>query len=661
MVVFGILIVRLWFLQIMEGATKMDESKKNQTRTIKISAPRGIFYDRNGLILVSNRISHNVSVVPEDIKDKPEVLSLLSGILKISEADLKEKIKPNPKHPISPYQYIPIAKDLDPDTVIKLREAKLDLPGVEVDEVPIRFYPYGEFASHLFGYIREINEEELSKFKDRNYQLGDTIGKFGLERSYEESLRGTDGGKVFEVDILGRPLRQLEFKDPKPGNNLSLTIDQKIQAVAEKALDDELKFLQKYSKYKNARSGAVLALDPRNGNILAMASKPGFDPNIFVGTITTDEAQKLFNNKLYPLTNRAIQGEFAPGSTFKPITVFSALMENKVTPTEKFYCNGYDPIWGKKFKCWVVDSQTGPKKHGAEAVDEGLKNSCNIVMAELGRRVGPDALARYSRFFGLGKPTGINLYPNESSGFVPDTAWKQKAKHEEWYPMETGHFSIGQGFLTVTPIQLAQVYAAIANNGKVYRPRIVSRITEPNGRTEVTFKPQLILDLKISKDVKDIIQKGLEEVVAEGGTASGAFQGFPLNKYPVAGKTGTVQRTNYDNNAVFACYAPSVKPQIVVVVFIEQGGSGSGAAAPVARKILEAYFNVNQKPVIPIKEQPSSSQTTPASQQQSDDQSSDNQSNDVSDVDTVNDHSNTNTKPPTLALPSPAQLNTENQ
>jgi penicillin-binding protein 2 len=600
MIIFGVLLVRLWFLQIMEGTVNMVKSKEIQTRTIKINAPRGIFYDRYGRILASSRISHNVSVVPDDIKKRPEVLSLLCRILNVPEEAIQEKLKPDPRHPRNRYQYIPIARDVDPVTVIKLLEAKLDLPGVEVDEVPVRSYPFGEFACHLFGFIREINDQELSQNKDK-YRLGDLIGKSGLERTYEQYLRGEDGGKDFEVDIYGRP-SLLRNREPKPGNNLKLTIDQKVQAAAEKALKEQLTFLQKYSKWHNAKSGAIIALDPRNGDILAMVSEPGFDPNIFIGIISPEMAQKLYRNKLNPTLNRVTQGEFAPGSTFKPITVYSALMENKVSLKDRFYCNGYDAVWGKKLPCWVAKSANGPREHGVETVVEGLKNSCNAVMAELSRRVGADNLAKFARFFGLGRPTGLNLYPTESLGLVPDPEWKEKNKKEPWYPVESGQFAIGQNALTVTPLQLAQVYAAIATNGKMYKPRLVTKITSPSGQEVASFKPQLIADLHIPAEAKDIIQQGLQEVVDVGGTAAGAFIGFPLKEIPVAGKTGTAQRPPYDDNAIFACYAPAAKPEIVIVVLVEQGGSGSSGAAPVGRKILDAYFEAKIKKIKGVKE-----------------------------------------------------------
>lgn len=593
--VFLILFVRLWILQIMEGATIMARSRENQTRVIRINAPRGIFYDRNGEILVTTRISRNVSVVPDDLKNKPEVIALLSRILKMPETEIREKLKPDPKTSINnPYQYVTIKKDIDPTTVIKLLEAQLDLPGVEVDEIPLRYYKYGEFASHLFGYIREVNDQELQELKGEGYRLGDLIGKSGLERTYEQYLRGVDGGKIFEVDIHGRRIGKLETRDPEPGDNLHLTINYKVQQAAEEALEEQLLYLQKNTKYRRAKSGVALAIDPRNGDILALVSKPGYDPNLFVGSLTQEVFDKIYKSPLFPLMNRAIRGEFAPGSTFKPITVLSALMEKKATINDHFYCNGYDPIWKSKFKCWTVSSKT-VTVHGRQNIIDGLKNSCNIVMAELSRRVGPDMLAKYSRLLGLGRVTGLNLYPGEKAGLVPDPDWKRKnTRDKKWYPLETLHFGIGQGYLTVTPLQLAQVYAAIADNGKVFRPRVVTKITDSFGKVVKSYRPTVTSNLRIPPEDLAIVKKGLEEVVSEG-TAAAFFRGFPLDRIPVAGKTGTAQRPPYDNTAVFAAYAPADKPEIVIVTLVEQGGSGSSGAAPIARKMLEAYFNLDSK------------------------------------------------------------------
>lgn len=592
--IFFILLLRLWFLQIMQGATIMLRSRENQTRIFRINAPRGIFYDRNGKVMVSTRISHNVMIVPDDVKDKPEVIALLSKILNISEAEIRDRLKPNSAKNRTPYQYIPIVKDVDPTTVVRLLEAKMDLPGVEVDEVPVRCYEHGEFACHLFGYIREINDKELVQLKNDGYRQGDIIGKNGLEKTYEKYLRGVDGGIIFEVDIRDRPLRRLENREPQPGNNLQLTIDEKLQETAEKALDDEFAYLQANSRYKKAQSGLALALDPRTGDVLAMVSKPGYDPNIFTGPIPRNVAQQLYNNSLHPLTNRVLQGEFAPGSTFKPLVVTTAFMEGKVTLEDRFFCNGYDGHRGFP-KCWTVTNTVKVPIHGSENIIDGIKNSCNIVMSELSRRVGINTLVKYARNFKFGKPTGINLAPGEKSGFVPDPEWKRRRYKEPWYAPETAYMAIGQGALTVTPLQLAQFYMAIANDGKIYRPRLVSKITNAMGEEIAGFKPELVANIKIAPEANAIVKEGLKEVISIG-TGMGAFRGFPLDKYPVAGKTGTAQKPPYENNGVFACFAPADKPEIVIVVLVEQGGSGSLAAEPVARKMLETYFNIDTTP-----------------------------------------------------------------
>ncbi len=593
-VIFLLLGIRLWYLQIIKGTIYVAAALNNQTRVQKILAPRGIIYDRTGETLVNSRISYNISVVPDDIKERPEVLEALSKIIKIPFVELQARLEIDPRNH-NKYQYFPIAKDIDAETMMKVFEAKLDLPGVEVDKVLVRNYPYGEFASHLLGYIREINSRELEKMRDQGYRLGDFIGKSGLEKTYEEYIKGQDGGRIYEVDSQGRILQQLDFNQPTPGNNLYLTLDHKLQEVAEKALEDQFLHLQEKTDYKKARAGAVVALDPRNGNILAMVSKPGFDPNIYTRPISKEIHKQLNDSVLKPSINRAISSVLAPGSTFKPITVITALMENKVRPDDEFFCSGYDSVWKSRFKCWVATRKTpGPRSHGKQTIIDGLMNSCNMVMAELSRKVGPDNIAKYAKLFGFGKPTGLNIYPKESKGFVPTTAWKKKYHRERvWYPLETPIFAIGQGYLTATPIQIAQFYAAIANGGKLYKPQVIKKITMPNGETLKVINSRLKERVKISQPYLKAVREGLTKVVSEG-TARGSFYTFPKEKYPVAGKTGTAQRPGYDPTGIFACYAPAHKPEIVVVVLIEQAGSGSSGAAPVARKILDEYFGLNK-------------------------------------------------------------------
>lgn len=616
-VIFAGLTIQLWILQIMQGATITIQAKRNQTREIKINAPRGNFYDRNKEIIVSSQLSHNISVAPDDMKKQPEVLERLSKILNIPVAELQKRMEPDSKHRYVGCQYVAIAKDIDTQTALKIFENKMYLPGVEVDTVSVRYYPNNEFASHAIGYIREISDRELTELKPKGYKMGDIIGKSGLERTYEAYLRGLDGKKFFEVDIRGRVLKHLGEQKPIPGNSIHLTIDKKLQLAAEKALEDKMLDLQQNSEFKNAKTGAVIALDPRNGDILAMVSKPGIDPNLYVRPISKEMIKTMNDPVLIPGLNRATQAQLAPGSTFKPVTVIAALTEGKATIADRFNCTGYDAVWGARFKCWIASRKTpGPRSHGNQNVVDGLKNSCNMVMSELGRRIGPNVIAKYARLFGLGKRTGLNLYPQEQTALVPDTEWKKKhMKDKTWRPLETSHYSIGQGFLTATPIQLAQLYAALANNGKVYEPRLVTKITSPLGETVKTFKPNLLNEVKSTEENYATLREGLTKVISPGGTGYGAFWDFPLDKYPVAGKTGTAQRPPYDDTGVFCCFAPSNKPEIVVVVLIEQGGSGSGAAAPVARRVLESYFNVQPKvtPTPAVKKSPGNNlpSTTP--------------------------------------------------
>lgn len=611
--VFALLLLRLWFLQIIRGNETLALSRMNQSREIKIPAERGVFYDRHGKVLAYSRISHVISVVPEDVKKNPRVVRFLSRVLKITQDELIAVIdKKGKDHPTS---YVPIITDVDSKAVGQILEAKLDLPGVEIDAYPVRYYPQGEWASHLFGYIGEINPKELEKLKENNYRMGDVIGKTGLEKAYETYLRGKDGGKIIEVDRRGQALRVMEERDSYPGNNLKLTIDRELQDTAETALREHLVWLRENSKFKKARSGAVVALDPRNGHVLAMVSFPGYDPNLFVGDTRGKNIGSLLIDPMHPFTNRAIQGEFMPGSTFKPITVMAALEEHKATKDSHFGCTGYDRIYGSKFKCWNVKKQPGG--HGRQNVVEALQNSCNMVMADLARLVGPETLAKYSRLFGLGKATGINLPPGENSGLVGDPDWKARRfpREPRWYPLESLHYSIGQGYINVTPLQLAMVYSGLANDGKFYTPQVVEAITSPEGKTIKRFAPHLSRSVKFDPQNLAMVNEGLTRVISVG-TARSFFAGFPLDKYPVAGKTGTAQNSGKDDYALFASYAPANDPKIVVVVVVEEGGSGGLAGAPVARRLYETFFNIEvPKKTEPVKPKPSASQpatpTTP--------------------------------------------------
>ena len=589
--VFAILTVRLWYLQITKGEENLARSNRVRTYSVPIKAPRGIMYDRNGTELVASRLAHAVSVVPEVIRDHSGIIPRLAEILGMSEEALSKDIETKTQNRWRKQnEPIRIARDIPADVAMRIEEARMDLPGVEVTREPVRDYIYGSLAAHIFGYISEINKEELDTLKSDGYSQGDHIGKTGLERTYEKVLRGKDGNTQMEVDKVGRVLDVLQEVYPTPGNNLHLTIDLELQQATEKALEDQLEYIRKNTKYKNAYAGSVVVMDPRNGDILAMVSYPNYDPNLFVGTMPVEVSQKLFSDPYHPFTNRALLGQYAPGSTFKPITVAAAMETGKASASDIFICTGMDAVSGKK--CWVYSSAAG--SHGKENLVDGLKNSCNIVMYELGRRIGVDALAQYSRLFGLGKATGLDLYPGEKDGLVPDQDYKArrfKGDMAIWRPNETLDFSIGQGFLLATPIQLAQIYSAIANGGTLYQPRLVTAITTPEGEKYRDFRVNAKDQIKLEPETMAIISEGLKKVASEG-TAASIFRNFPLDRYPVAAKTGTAQIAGSDNNALFAAYAPADNPSIVVIVVSEQGGTGSSSAGPVAAKILEHYFKI---------------------------------------------------------------------
>lgn len=586
-VIFALIVSRLWYLQIIKGEETFAESSKNRMRPIRITAPRGNFYDRENQLLVSSRISHVVSVVPEDIKDNPYVVAFLCKALQMTEEELFQRLEEGSKYQKD--QYIPLKRDVDGATIGQILEAKLDLPGVVVEDYPVRYYPKGEWAAQLFGYLGEISEQELSKLKDFGYRLGDEIGKMGLEKTYDYYLKGEEAIRIWEVDRIGQPLKVLEEKKYIPGNNLHLTIDARLQEVAEQAIRDHLAWAQAQTNpnLNKANAGSVIAMDPRNGEVLAMVSYPEFDPNLFVGNISSQAFSELINNPLNPFSNRVTNGQFMPGSSFKPIPVIAALEEGLTTPEEEFYCSGVVRVGDRQLRC-------ANPPHEEQTVIEGLENSCNSVMAELAFRVGPQKLASYARLLGLGVKTGINLEPVELQGLVGDPEWKRKERNEVWYPMETALIAIGQSFVNVTPIQLAQLYSVIANGGTVYQPQLVTTVSTASGEIVKKLRPQAARKIKLQEETLAVLREGLQRVVAEG-TARYAFQGFPIDKFPVAGKTGTAENRGKNDYAFFASYAPADQPELVVVVVIEEGGFGSQAAAPVARKIFEEYFRIGSK------------------------------------------------------------------
>ncbi|MDF2928242.1 penicillin-binding protein 2 [Anaerospora sp.] len=578
-IVFVALVSRLGYLQVVQGKYYERLADGNRIRLIPIMAPRGVFYDRNGVALVSNRPGFTVSLVPISGPIPDDVIRKLAAILAMNETDIRTKIQQNN----GAFEPIRIKTDIGPDIVTKIEERRSELPGVAIEIQPIRNYVNNELAAHAFGYVSEINDVELEKRKSEGYKQGDIIGKFGLERVYDKELRGIDGGGQVEVDVTGRPVQELGKKEPIPGSSLTLTVDYRIQKAAEAAIDEQLKYLQTKTEFVNAKAAAAIAMNPQTGEILAMVSRPTFNPNLFAVGISTKDWKLINENPSHPMDNKVISGEYPPGSTFKIVTGTAALELGKVTPEEKILDTGTH---------WIIPKgNAGGEALGWINFREALAKSDNVYFYEMGNRLGIDNLEKYARAFGLGTYTGINL-PGESNGLVANRRYKEKVYEEDWYLSETFDAAIGQGFQLATPLQIAVMLGEIANGGHRYRPYLVSKITAPDGSVTKTFAPEEVGKIDISSKTLNLVRDSLREVAQEGGTAGDSFRGFPIS---IAGKTGTAENSHGDDHGWFVAYGPYEDPRIVVVVIVEQGGYGASSAVPIAKKILEAAFNINQQ------------------------------------------------------------------
>ncbi len=568
--VVAVLIGRAGYLQIYEGDYYAALAEGNRIRIIPSMAPRGTFYDRNGNLLVQNRPGFTVSLLPLTAPISDDVIARLSELVKVPVPKIKEKIAAH-----SGFDPIRIKADVTPDIVTIIEEQKSNYPGVVIEVQPIRDYTNKQEAAHTYGYVSEINDMELEKLKDQGYKSGDIIGKFGLEKIYDKELRGENGGQQVEVDVSGKPVQIIGKKDPVPGDDLYLTIDEGLQTAAEKAVDEQLKLI-------HANAAAAVAMNPQTGEILAIVSRPAFDPNLFAHGISTKDWNALNNNPYHPMDNKAITGEYPPGSTFKIVTGTAALTEGVVSPEELINDTGHH---------WIIP------KGNAEGEALGLINfrqamahSDNVYFYEMGNRLGIDRLEKYARMFGLGKTTGIDL-PYEASGLVANRKYKElNFEDGEWYLSETFDAAIGQGFNLVTPLQAAMLMGEIAADGKRFRPHVVQRIVGPDGKTVKEFKPELLSTLDVTPSVLKLVQDGLHDVTKYG-TAASSFQGFNID---IAGKTGTAENPHGRDHGWFVAYGPFDNPTIVVAVIVEQGGFGSQSAVPIGRKILEAAFGVNQ-------------------------------------------------------------------
>ena len=566
-----VLIGRAGYLQVYDGELYARLAEGNRIRIIPAEAARGTFYDRNGELLVTNRPGFTVSLLPLTEPISPEVIARVSALIHVPVEEIQKKIDAH-----IGFDPIRIKNDVLPDIVSIIEEQKDSYPGVVVEVLPVRDYIFGEYAAHVFGYVSEINEEELERRKGEGYKSGDIIGKFGLERVYDKEVRGIKGGEQVEVDVSGRPVQILGRQSPIPGNDLVLTIDSHIQEAAERAVDDQLAAV-------HAHAAAAVVMNPQTGEILAMVSRPAFNPNLFAGGISTVNWNMLNNNPYHPMDNKAITGEYPPGSTFKIVTGTAALAEHKVTAQEKIFDSG---------RHWIIPkTNAGGEALGWIDFEQAMAHSDNVYFYEMGNRLGVDTLERYARLFGLGTRTGIDL-PYEAEGLVPNRKYKADNYEDgEWYLSETFDAAIGQGFNLVTPLQAAMVVSEIAANGQRYRPHLVQRIVDVNGNTVREIKPELLSTLEVDPSVIHHVQEGLHSVTKLG-TGTELFAGFPVD---IAGKTGTAENSQGRDHSWFVAYGPYKNPNVVVAVIVEQGGFGSVAAGPIARRILEAAFGLDKQ------------------------------------------------------------------
>ncbi len=580
----AVIISRLWFLQIHSGSKYRELADNNRVRMLDIVAPRGNILDAEGRSVITNRPSFNIVWVKEDSPDPDEIIKKLSRILDEEIAVLLKRVRESLDRP----RHVPILmkEDVDWKTLVYIENNHYDLPGVRIDVLPRRDYLFEDLASHMIGYTGEINQEELEAKKRENYQAGDQIGKRGFEKLYEDELRGDKGTLYLEVDAHGFEQKQLKGKEPLPGNDLQLTIDLDLQLEAENAMA--------------GRAGAVVAMDVNSGRILAFASAPPLHLEDFVGGISTKNWQALLDDIKRPLVHKTIQGQYPPGSTYKVVTALAGLSRGVINANTVYYCSGSMFFGNRRYGCWKEGG------HGPVSLHRALAESCDVYFYQVGLKVGVDSLAEFANRLGLGHRTGIP-FEYEKSGLIPTANWKKLAKNEPWQEGETLSIAIGQGFNLVTPLQVTQMTAALANGGKLYRPFLVEKIIDPEGLVLSEFQPEMDVELVGLDRYLQMIRKGLVGAVND---RHGTGREARLKGITVGGKTGTAQVVTLEkfqavkeedvpykhrDHAWFTSFAPAEKPEIAVTVLVEHGGHGGSAAAPVAKKVLAKYFAKKQQ------------------------------------------------------------------
>lgn len=573
LVLFAVLLGRMVYLQLWRGDYYAKQSDGNRLRQSRILAPRGIIYDSEGKELVNNLPGYAV-VLQKQSSYKPETLQRLSNLLQMPVEEINAKIKASKNF----YEPIMLKNNLDQQMVTKIEEQRRYMPEVMLSVQPIRNYPYHELAVHALGYVGEVSAYEIEQGLFKNITQGSLVGKGGLEKTYDKYLRGEDGAFMEEVDVAGNVVKHYDSVQPIPGKNLKLTIDYELQKELEAFTDKHLAFLRSSGIAPGARAAAVVAIDPRNGAVRAMVSRPGYDPNWFVHGISSKNWNSINNDPNYPMNNKVITGEYPPGSTFKIVTGSAAFELKKVGLNESIFDGGFHPMV-------PTMGNAGGEVLGWLTFIKALAMSDNVYFYELGYRVGIDNIEKYAHIFGFGERTGIDL-EGESKGLVASKKVKRKIWDEDWRLGDTFNAAIGQGFNLTTPIQLSVMLSIVANGGTKYQPYLVDSIINSDGSLFEKPKRAEGKHIDVSQQTIDYIRMGMSATTQEGGTAS-YFAGLPK---PIAGKTGTAENSHGRDHGLFVAYGPVDDPELVVVCIVEQGGFGSIAAGPIVYKAFEEFF-----------------------------------------------------------------------
>jgi penicillin-binding protein 2 len=594
MIFAALIIARLWYLQINSGEEYKERAFNNRVRIRQVAAPRGHIIDRKGREIVTNRPSFNVLLVREDSHDIDDVLKRLAVVLHEDISDLWKRIREAAGTPL----HIPVVlkEDINWDTLAYLENHNREFSGIRIEVVPVRVYHYGDLASHIIGYLGVINKKELAEADPEKYTGEDLIGKMGLEKLREKNLRGEKGSTSSEVNARGFEQQLLKNEDPLPGGEIHLTLDVDLQQKAEAMMDEEEK------------SGAVVAMEVKTGRLLAAVSAPKIHLDDFTGGISNEKWKSLLENPKHPLLNKVAKGLYPPGSTYKMVTALAGLATGVINENTTFHCPGHLQFGNRTYMCW---RHAG---HGTVDLRRAITESCDVYFYQVGLKAGVDGLAEYAHKLGLGEKTGVELEAEES-GIIPTKQWKLKRFKQKWQDGETLSIAIGQGYDLVTPLQICQMTATVANGGKVFLPQLVETVRDPDGKVIEQFQPKLLRELQGSGRYLSLIREGLTGVVNnDHGTAKAAR----IEGITVAGKTGTAQVVKlaqykglkeenipykYRDHAWFTCFAPAEDPEIAVTVLVEHGLHGGSESAPIAKAVIEKYFEARIQAYVKEKEE----------------------------------------------------------